>query len=156
VRSTSWKVALFGVAALGSASVGQSKVIVLDTSANTGWNTSGALTNFSQPFDDNAHYVQSAYIERPYGILSRPAAISANHESAGARLGMESFRQLSNNDARERVNGGTKDSFMSILSRSDDGTGIADACVTLLILCGLAGYQLRRKQQLLKRLPSSA
>ena len=152
------KVALLGIAALGLVSVCQGKVIVLDAAPNTSASvTPGAFATFARRSDlHHRNYVQSAYIERPYGILSAPAVTNANYEPAAARSGMKSFRELSNDRLREQLSGtSTRGSFESTVSADDGATGITDACVTLLTICGLVVYQLRRKQQLLKHLPLS-
>ena len=151
------KVALLGLAALGVTGISQGKVIMLDPSPNTMAVTAGAFATFSRRSDLHLrNYVQSAYIERPYGILSTPAATNANYEPAAARVGMKSFRELSNDRTREQISGSSAHgSFGSTASGEDGATGITDACVTLLTICGLAVYQLGRKQQLLKHLPLS-
>jgi hypothetical protein len=151
------KVALLGLAALGVAGISQGKVIVLDPSPNTMAVDPGALATLARRSDaHHLNYVQSAYIERPYGILSAPAATNANYEPAAARGGMKSFRELSNDRTREQISGSSAHgSFGSTASGGDGATGITDACVTLLTICGLAVYQLGRKQQLLKHLPLS-
>jgi hypothetical protein len=151
------KVALLGIAALGAASICQGKVVVLDDTPSTHVVTPRvfALTRRSENYRVN--YVHSsAYLEPPYGILSTPAAANANYESAAARGGMKSFRELSDDRTREQLSGtGPHGSFESTASEDDGASGVADACVTLLTICGLAAYQLRRKQQLLKHLPLS-
>ena len=150
------KVALLGLAALGVAGISQGKVIVLDPSPNTMAVTAGAFATLARRSDSHhRNYVQSAYIERPYGILSAPAATNANYEPAAALGGMKSFRELSNDRTREQISGSSAHgSFGSTAARDDGATGITDAGVTLLTICGLAIYQLRRKQQLLKHLLS--
>ncbi len=152
-----WRVTLAGIVALGAASAGQSKAIVLDGPANTpAGDTPGLLTTLAHEADKHGNYVHSAYVERPYGILSWSAATKANYEQSAAQRGMESFRELSNSDAREQVFGrGASDFTGTSLSQRNRTTGIADVWITLLTICGLAAYQLRRKQQLLKRLPFS-
>lgn len=152
------KVALLGIAALGMASISQGKVIVLDASPNTEAVAAPRVFATLGRRADNSHrnYVQSAYLERPYGILSVPAAINANYEPAAARGGLRSFRELSDDRTREQLSGNSPHgSFGSTVSGDDGATGVADACVTLLTICGLAACQLRRKQQLLRHLPLS-
>ena len=152
------KVALLGIAALGVVGVCQGKVIVLDAAPNTGAVVApGAFATLAWRSDlHHRNYVQSAYIERPYGILSASAAINANDEPAAARGGLKSFRELSDDRTREQLSGSSPHgSFGSTASGDDGATGVADACLTLLTICGLVIYQLRRKQQLLKHLPLS-
>jgi hypothetical protein len=152
------KVALLGIAVLGLVSVCQGKVIVLDATPNTSADvTPGAFAAFARRSDlHHRNYVQSAYIEPPYGILSAPAATNANYEPAAALGGNKSFRELSNDRTREQISGSSAHgSFGSTAARDDGATGITDAFVTLLTICGLAVYQLRRKQQLLRHLPLS-
>ena len=149
-----WNVALLGIAALGVAGAGEGKVMVLDAVPNTDVTTFSTLVRQA----DNRHgnYVRSAYFERPHGIPSVSAAINVNYEPAAARGGMQSFRELSADDTRTQLSGGrVYGSSGSTVSEKDGATGITDACVTLLMICGLAVYQLRRKQQLLKHLPLS-
>jgi hypothetical protein len=149
-----WNVALLGIAALGMAGVSEGKVLALDAAPNT---AVAAFTTLGRQADNlPGNYVQSAYFERPYGILSVSAATNVNYEPAEARDGMQSFRELSADDTRTQLSGGrVYGSFGSTVSEKDGATGITDACVTLLTICGLAVYQLRRKQQLLKHLPLS-
>ena len=149
------KVALLGIAALGVASVSQGKVIVLDASPNTDTIASGVFVAFDPRTEhQDRNYVQSAYLERPYGILSPPAVANANYEPAEARSRLKSFRELSKDRTPEQVSGSSiQGSFASTVSEDDGETGMTDAGVTLLMLCGLAAFQLRRKQQLLKHLP---
>ena len=88
--------------------------------------------------------------------LSTPAATNVNYEPAAALGGMRSFRELSQDRTREQLSSGAPHgSFGSTVSGEDGASGITDACVTLLTICGLAVFQLRRKQQLLKHLPLS-
>ncbi len=150
-----WQVTLVWIAACGATSLAQSKAIVLDAPPNTpARDTPGLLTTLARQSYNYEDYVHSVYVERTYGILSWSAATKANYEQVAARRGMESFRELSANDAREQVNGdGASDSFGTGISQRNRTTGIADVWITLLTICGLAAYQLRRKQQLLKRLP---
>ena len=153
-----WKVVLLGLTALGAAGAGQGKVMVLDTSPNMEKPLTpdifATLTRRADNFHGN--YVQSAYLERPYGILSLSAATNANYEPAAARRGMKSFRELSGSDTNEKLTGGGASySQGSTVSRDDAATGITDGFVSLLTICGLAVYQLCRKQQLLKHLPLS-
>jgi hypothetical protein len=152
------KVALLGLAALGVASICHAKVVVLDTAPNS----EAAVTprvfapQFLRQGNYRGNYVQSAYLERPYGILSAPAATNANYEPAAAPGGMKSFRELTDDRTPEQSSGSsTRGSFESTVSGEDGATGITDACVTLLTICGLAAFQLSRKQQLLKHLPLS-
>ncbi len=156
-RTKRLTLALAGIAALGGASAGQAKVIALQSSVNTVAPGSPAtFANLAQRADGHGDYVQSAYHERSYGILSPSAANNANYEPAAARHGMQSFRELSDDDAPKKVNGGASSGpFGPTGSRYDRPRGMTDGCVTLLTLCALAAYQLRRKQQLLKRLPFS-
>ena len=146
-------VALLGLAALGVASISQGKVVVLDGSPNTDASITPRV--FSPQFlrhgNYRGNYVQSAFFESPYGILSNAAATNANYEPAAALSGMKSFRELTDDRTRVQTSGNsTHGSFGSTVSGEDGTTGITDACVTLLTLCGLAAYQLSRKQQLLK------
>jgi hypothetical protein len=151
------KVALLGLAALGVASISQGKVVIIDASPNTDAAVPSRVfaPQFLRHGNFRGNYVQSAYLERPYGILSAAAATNANYEPAAALSGMKSFRELTDDRTREQSSGSTHGSFGSTVSGEDGATGITDACVTLLTLCGLAAYQLSRKQQLLKHLPLS-
>jgi hypothetical protein len=152
------KVALLGLAALGMASISQGKVVILDASPNTDATVTSRVfaPQFLRHSNYRGNYVQSAYLERPYGILSAAAATNANYEPAAALSGMKSFRELTDDRTREQSSGSSPHgSFGSTVSGEDGATGITDACVTLLTLCGLAAYQLSRKQQLLQHLPLS-
>jgi hypothetical protein len=153
-----WKVALLGVTALGVAGVSQGKVVVLDAFPNTGDSAAPGIFDavVRQTYNRPGNYVQSAYLERQYGILPEPAVTNANYEPAAARSGTKSFRELSGNNTRDELNsGGASDSFESTVSGDGAATGMTDVCVSLLTICGLAAYQLRRKQQSLKHLPLS-
>jgi len=153
-----WKVTLLGIALLAGAGLGQAKAVILNASNGTpAADSQNALTRVSRQSDSSMDYVQlrasTLGLEQSYGIL----ALSANEqysnkgESTAARGGIESFRELSDNNERRTVpdrNGGS-----TSLYNGERGT--TSAGVALLIMGGLATYQLRRKQQLLKHLPFS-
>jgi hypothetical protein len=73
------RVAVLGLAALGVASICQGKVVVLDTPPNTETTaTPGVFVpQFLRYGNFRGNYVQSAYLEHPYGILSPAAATNA-------------------------------------------------------------------------------
>jgi hypothetical protein len=84
------------------------------------------------------------------------AAIHVNYEPA-AESGMKTFRVSSGPVAPEKLSRtGQGGSLEATVANPAGTSGITDACATLLTICGLAVYQLHRKQQLLKHLPLSS
>jgi hypothetical protein len=135
----SWKLALAGVVALGSATAGAAKVIALDASASAivggEADSSGHMPGQPNSFTD---YVKSGYIVPGLAVAS----------------GMESFRELSNAGASWMAHDvGTGDTDSWAGSARSSGIRETHTGMILLTIGTLVAYQLRRKQQLLKQPP---
>jgi hypothetical protein len=145
-RTNSWRLTLVGIALLAATAASEAKVIVLGPSlTEPAANTAGALRRVArQPDDSGADYASGYQMLDLHGPMQNlPAA--AQHD-------IRSFRELSDDSTlRDPRSHYASDSD----GQSPSPTGTTDAGIALLIICGLAVYQLRRKHQLLKRLPFS-
>jgi len=156
-RTNGW-VTVLGITLLAGAAASHAKVLVLDASARASpTETAGVLTPVSRQSDSRPDYAPSGAWasgpDRPYDSLSSAANGDYSNEDTltAAERGMESFREVSGSDELRAVS--SRDGLTT--SRYNGESDTTNTGIALLIMGGLTAYQLRRKQQLLRRLPFS-